>query len=173
MAIQMRRGAWSQFDPTKMLPGEWAVILSGHPDTSNGQALYHCFAAGSVKQIATIEDAATIIANATEDIRDELTQDIASALAQVGAATNAANTAAADASTATSAANAATQAATSASERAEDAIDAMGDISEQAVPLMSPDVRGGAKLGNGLEIEDGKLRVIGLYVDEDGDWCQE
>ena len=57
--------------------------------------------------------------------------------------------------------------------RAEDAIDAMGDISEQAVPLMSADVRGGAKLGRGLEVVDGALRVIGLYVDEDGDWCQE
>jgi gamma-glutamyl phosphate reductase len=169
----MRRGRYENFDPTKLLPGEWAVVLSGDPNTANGQALYHCFAAGSVKRIATIEDAATIIANATEDIRDELTQDIASALAQVGAATNAANTATANANTATSAANAATQAATSASERAEDAIDAMGDISELAVPLMSKDVRGGAKLGNGLEIENGKLRVIGLYVDDDGDWCQE
>jgi hypothetical protein len=49
----------------------------------------------------------------------------------------------------------------------------MGDISGLAVPLMSADVRGGAKLGNGLEIENGKLRVIGLYVDDDGDWCQE
>jgi hypothetical protein len=170
MAIQMRRGAWSQFDPTKMLPGEWAVILSGHPDTLNGQALYHCFAAGSVKQIATIEDAATIIANATEDIRDELTQDIASALAQVGAATNAANAATANATTATSAANAATQAATSASERAEDAIDAMGDISELAVPLMSPDVRGGAKLdeSGGLALRDGALGIGSLVQESDG-----
>lgn len=112
MAIQMRRGAWSQFDPTKMLPGEWAVILSGHPDTSNGQALYHCFAAGTVKQIATIEDAATIIANATEDIRDELTQD----------------------------------------------------ISELAVPLMTTDVRGGAKLGTGLRLDDGRLSVEPISV---------
>ena len=47
------------------------------------------------------------------------------------------------------------------------------DANAYQLPLMSPDVRGGAKLGNGLEIEDGKLRIIGLYVDEDGDWCQE
>lgn len=42
-------------------------------------------------------------------------------------------------------------------DRAEAAIEAMGDISELAVPLMSPDVRGGAKLGGGLMVEDGKL----------------
>lgn len=49
----------------------------------------------------------------------------------------------------------------------------IGDIVRQNVPLMSPTTLGGAKLGSGLEIEDEKLRVIGLYVDEDGDWCQE
>ena len=166
----MRRGRYENFDPTKLLPGEWAVVLSGDPNTANGMALYHCFAAGSVKRIATIEDAATIIANATEDIRDELTQDIASALAQVGAATNAANTATANANTATSAANAATQAATSASERAEDAIDAMGDISELAVPEMSADVRGGAKLEQhgGLALRDGALGIGSLVQESDG-----
>lgn len=47
------------------------------------------------------------------------------------------------------------------------------DTNAYQLPLMSADVRGGAKLGNGLEIENGKLKVIGLYVDEDGDWCQE
>ena len=46
-------------------------------------------------------------------------------------------------------------------------------VGEQGVPLMSPTTRGGAKLGRGLEVVDGALRVIGLYVDEDGDWCQE
>lgn len=44
---------------------------------------------------------------------------------------------------------------------------------QYVLPLMSPDTRGGAKLGRGLEVVDGALRVIGLYVDEDGDWCQE
>lgn len=166
----MRRGRYENFDPTKLLPGEWAVVLSGDPNAASGMALYHCFAAGSVKRIATIEDAATIIANATEDIRDELTQDIASALAQVGAATNAANTATANANTATSAANAATQAATSASERAEDAIDAMGDISELAVPEMTPDIRGGAKLEEhgGLALRDGALGIGSLVQESDG-----
>ena len=44
-------------------------------------------------------------------------------------------------------------------ERADAAIDAMGDISELAVPLMSSDTRGGAKLGDGLAVDDGTLHV--------------
>lgn len=45
-------------------------------------------------------------------------------------------------------------------DRAEAAIEAIGDISELAVPLMSADTRGGAKLGDGLEVgEDGELNV--------------
>lgn len=37
--------------------------------------------------------------------------------------------------------------------------EAMGDISELAVPLMSADTRGGAKLGSGLAVSDGALSV--------------
>ena len=43
--------------------------------------------------------------------------------------------------------------------RAEAAIEAIGDISELAVPLMSTGVRGGAKLGHGLRITAGALGV--------------
>jgi len=73
----------------------------------------------------------------------------------ISAATAAAN----NANTATNAANSAATAANSAASRAEDAIDAMGDISEMAVPLMSADVRGGAKLGDGLTLTDGALGI--------------
>jgi hypothetical protein len=48
--------------------------------------------------------------------------------------------------------------------RAESAIDAMGDISELAVPLMSADIRGGAKLGTGLRLDDGHLSVEPISV---------
>lgn len=41
--------------------------------------------------------------------------------------------------------------------RAERAIDAMGDISELAVPTMTPDIVGGAKLGDGLTVTDSTL----------------
>lgn len=52
-----------------------------------------------------------------------------------------------------------------------EAIEAVGDISELAVPLMTADVRGGAKLGDGLHVEDGAL-VSGMYYtteESDGD----
>lgn len=38
MAIQMRRGAYAQFDPSKMKAGEWAV--STDSDTKNSK--YGC-----------------------------------------------------------------------------------------------------------------------------------
>lgn len=239
MAIQMRRGPWSQFDPTQMLPGEWAVILSGHPTSSNGMALYHCFAAGVVKQICTFEDAATIIANATEEVAQQFTEDLRRIM---GDAEDAAD----NASSAASAANTAARSSITSADATVDsgigtpsvavtlgqpadggrtatfafhnlkgetgpqgpqgiqgpkgdtgATGPKGDkgdkgdtgdtyelteqdkqdiadiVGEQGVPLMSPTTRGGAKLGRGLEVVDGALRVIGLYVDEDGDWCQE
>ena len=50
--------------------------------------------------------------------------------------------------------------------RVDAAIEAVGDISELAVPLMSSDVRGGAKLGSGLEISDGFLSVVAMTVEE-------
>ena len=55
-------------------------------------------------------------------------------------------------------------------DRAEDAIDAIGDISELAVPLMSPDTRGGAKLEEhgGLALRDGALGIGSLVQESDG-----
>ena len=56
MAIQNRRGAYGDFDPSKLLPGEWAVVLSGDTNASDGLACYMCFKAGVVKRMATYED---------------------------------------------------------------------------------------------------------------------
>lgn len=53
MAIQMRRGEYAQFDPSRMLPGEWAVVLSGDSDATDGRTAYICFAAGDVKRVLT------------------------------------------------------------------------------------------------------------------------
>ena len=41
MAIQMRRGQSVDFDPTKMLTGEWAVSIDNE---SQKQMVYMCFA---------------------------------------------------------------------------------------------------------------------------------
>lgn len=53
MAIQMRRGAYSEFDPLKMKAGEWAV--STDSDTKK-QQIWMCFAPGIVKRMGTVED---------------------------------------------------------------------------------------------------------------------
>ena len=56
MAIQSRRGAYADFDPNKMLPGEWAVVTSGDPNDPDGRAIYLCYIAGIVERMATYED---------------------------------------------------------------------------------------------------------------------
>lgn len=56
MAIQNRRGIFSDLDPTKLLPGEYAVVISGDPDNTDGNGVYICFAPGQVKKIALTED---------------------------------------------------------------------------------------------------------------------
>lgn len=68
MAIQMRRGPYTQFDPSRLLPGEWAIVEEDAPDATGGRAAYMCFAPGEVKRVATVEDMATIIANAEPEL---------------------------------------------------------------------------------------------------------
>lgn len=73
MAIQHRRGQFPQFDPTRLVPGEWAIVLSGDPATSDGRAAYICFAAGSVKRVATYEDLCHLIEGIERTITSDLT----------------------------------------------------------------------------------------------------
>ncbi len=53
MAILMRRGLHKDFDPTQMLPGEWAVAIDAD---SSKQVVWMCFAPGQVKRMGTLED---------------------------------------------------------------------------------------------------------------------
>lgn len=71
MAIQMRRGQYKDFDPDKMLPGEWAVAIDN--DTQH-QVIWMCFRAGVVKRIGTYEDFYAQIEEATGDIREAYEQ---------------------------------------------------------------------------------------------------
>ena len=68
MAIQMRRGLKTDFDATKMLPGEWAVSLD---DDTYKQIVWMCFSAGITKRMATYEDMAVDIKDATAEIETE------------------------------------------------------------------------------------------------------
>lgn len=72
MAIQHRRGAYTNFDPTRLLPGEWAIVLSGDTATSDGMAAYMCFAAGKVKRMATYDDLYREISSIEADITQDL-----------------------------------------------------------------------------------------------------
>lgn len=132
MAIQHRRGAYNRFNPTRLLPGEWAIVLSGDDSASDGRAAYICFAAGEVKRVSTFEDMIAYLENMRADLF-----------------------------TAADEAQDAADEAEDAAERAEAAIEAIGDITELAVPLMSANTRGGAKLGSGLEVDsDGALNTL-------------
>lgn len=97
MAIQVRRGVFDNFDATRLLAGEWAVVLSGDPNASDGRAVYVCFAAGSVKRMATYEDMINQLANASEDlvsiVVDGVTEDLQAAIDDAEDATEAAETA--------------------------------------------------------------------------------
>lgn len=66
MAIQMRRGAYVNFNPAKLMPGEWAVVVSGDSGAKDGKAAYICFAAGDVKRVATYEDMVDNVHNAVD-----------------------------------------------------------------------------------------------------------
>jgi uncharacterized phage infection (PIP) family protein YhgE len=74
------------------------------------------------------------------------------AASAANSAKDAANTAATSANTAADSANAATS-------EANAAIEAIGDISELAVPEMTSSVRGGAKVGGSTQVIGGKLEV--------------
>ena len=89
MAIQNRRGQYRHFDPSKMVAGEWAVVQTGDPNASNGEAVYMAFEPGKVKRMATYEDMVDQIADAAEEATEEaVAQATAIATAAATTATN-------------------------------------------------------------------------------------
>lgn len=59
----MRRGEYGKLDASRLLPGEWAVVLSGDSAATDGRSVYVCFAAGATKKLVTVEDFASILAD--------------------------------------------------------------------------------------------------------------
>lgn len=72
MAIRMRRGSRTNMDPSKLLPGEWAVCTSDDPDATGGKSVYICFASGEVRRVVTTDDLAAAVADANEDAAKEI-----------------------------------------------------------------------------------------------------
>lgn len=127
MAIQSRRGAYGDFDPDKMLPGEWASVLKDDPKAQDGKSVYMCFSAGDVKRMATYEDMKDNIKEATGDVVQEVTEEYAG---EIKAATKAANDAASVADSAADAANTATGSANTAASSATAAAKAANDAAK-------------------------------------------
>ncbi len=122
MAIQGRRGIYMDFDPQKLLPGEWATVTSGDPHAADGRAVYMCFAAGDVKRMATYEDMVENIQEASGDAIDlQIEKAMGEAVRSCREATGQANTAAPKADTAASRANQAAADADTATARANNA----------------------------------------------------
>lgn len=73
MAIQNRRGNYANFDPTKMVAGEFAVVQADDPSASDGKAVYMAFSPNDVKRLATHDELeqynqeAQLAAEAAED----------------------------------------------------------------------------------------------------------
>lgn len=70
MAIQNRRGVYADFDPTKMVPGEFAVVQNGDPLSGDGKSVYIAFNAGNVKRI--LLDDETMPEGFTDEIKSAL-----------------------------------------------------------------------------------------------------
>lgn len=68
MAIQMRRGANSDFDPSKMLPGEIAVTTDGT------RKVYAAFQANDVKELASKDDVQGLINGFTSVVDKEIVE---------------------------------------------------------------------------------------------------
>ena len=81
--ILVRKGLKSDFDPTKMLPGEWAVSIDA--STSN-QIVWMCFAPGVCKRMGTYEDFKSMISQANGEIIEELRGEFEAILADVESA---------------------------------------------------------------------------------------
>ena len=76
MAIQVRRGNYADFDPDKMLPGEWACVLASDPVVQDGKSVFICFSAGNVKRMATYDDMVQQFGDMTDDIVNQLTSQV-------------------------------------------------------------------------------------------------
>lgn len=119
MAIQMRRGAYAEFDPSKMKAGEWAV--STDSDTKK-QQIWMCFAPGIVKRMGTVEDFDVEIQRLIQSYLDGIAESVSQAQKSAQTASQKADEVAqfsGKIDTAISQANAATKAANEAAQRAE------------------------------------------------------
>lgn len=104
MAIQMRQGAYADFNPAKMRAGEWAVSTDN--DTKK-QVIWMCFKPGVVKQMGTVEDFDIQIQMLIQEYLDDIASSVSKAQNSANTATSKANEASNSAKSAQNSANAA------------------------------------------------------------------
>lgn len=152
MAIQNRRGNYADFDPQKMVAGEWAVVQSGDPNSTRGKAVYMAFNVGDIERMATYEDMQENIVSATSDVQaqfaSELTQTINDANSAVDdmqtsidnkiqSASDTVATLTTNTNTAINSANTAAATANTAADRANDAVEAIQAIIDSDSVVLS------------------------------------
>lgn len=150
MSIQHRRGDYTDFDPTKMKPGEYAVALQNDPLATDGEGVYMAFGAGRVKRMATLDelhsydqsarasaDDALAAKNSAQEILNRATQEKTAAQQAREGAEAAANNA-------TATVNAATD--TIAQAAAEKAQEAIEDITDAYEPMIAEINRKGEQI---------------------------
>ena len=94
MAIQNRRGNYGDFDPAKMVAGEFAVVQSNDPNVSDGKTTYIAFSSGNVKRLATQDDLGNIqttVDQAIDGFETEVSNASAKATSALSMATEAYN----------------------------------------------------------------------------------
>lgn len=148
MAVQCRHGKYADFKPEKLVTAEWATVTDGDPNAKDGKGVYHCFAPGSVKRMATYEDMKENVDNATKDIQGSFTESVTKATAAANSAATAANEAKTAANTAATAANEAASKANAA---------AGGDIAEKTVTFTEAETRANISTGEKLSVMFGKI----------------
>ena len=165
MAIQSRRGKWSDFDPAKLLPGETSYVLEGDPNSTDGQSVYSCFKAGKVKRMATYEDMQQNIQNATSDIQNQFTEELQQTLANaettlsdVETALDNANDALSEIIDAVDSANTATAAANEAAQKANEAAANAGELPNR-VDQIESEVDNLYDMTNGKSVDDNAYSV--------------
>lgn len=98
MAIQLRRGAYADFDPQKMKPAEVAVVQEDDPTSHDGKAVYVAISPGDVKRMAVLDELQdevynqidTAISTATQAAVATATQAAAESASEAAASADAA-----------------------------------------------------------------------------------
>ncbi len=98
MAVQLRRGAYADFDPQKMKPAEVAVVQQDDPTSHDGKAVYVAISPGDVKRMAVLDELQDEVYNQIDTAISTATQEAVSTATQ--AAAESASEAAASASAA-------------------------------------------------------------------------